>query len=169
MKWLPGCPGGRGGEVRPGGSRDLGIMEREQDCGFMILLQNRDITNALVKQKCLDQRLRLYTEMRPPIYRTLPACQIFYVYIFTVLGFLDGSDGKESACNAGDKGSVPGSGRSPGGGMATHFSTLARRIPWIEEPGRLHSPQGWKELDMTKATQYAHIVLIFIGILLSWL
>lgn len=54
MKWLPGCPGGRGGEVRPGGSRDLGIMEREQDCGFMILLQNRDITNALVKQKCLD-------------------------------------------------------------------------------------------------------------------
>ena len=27
-----------------------------------------------------------------------------------------GSDGKESACNAGDLGSVPGSGRSPGGG-----------------------------------------------------
>ena len=26
----------------------------------------------------------------------------------------DGSDGKESACNAGDQGSVPGSGRSPG-------------------------------------------------------
>ena len=27
-----------------------------------------------------------------------------------------GSDGKESACNAGDPGSIPGSGRSPGGG-----------------------------------------------------
>ena len=27
-----------------------------------------------------------------------------------------GSDGKESACNAGDLGSVPGSGRSPGEG-----------------------------------------------------
>ena len=31
-----------------------------------------------------------------------------------VLGFPDGSDGKESACNAGDLGSVPGLGRSPG-------------------------------------------------------
>ena len=73
--------------------------------------------------------------MRPPIYRMLPAHQIFYVYIFTVLGFLDGSDSKESACNAEDKGSIPGSGRSPGGGMATHSSILAWRIPWTEEPG----------------------------------
>ena len=32
------------------------------------------------------------------------------------LGFLGGSDGKESACHAGDLGSIPGSGRSPGGG-----------------------------------------------------
>ena len=30
------------------------------------------------------------------------------------LGFPDGSGGKESACNAGDPGSIPGSGRSPG-------------------------------------------------------
>ena len=31
-----------------------------------------------------------------------------------VLGFPDGSDSKESACNAGDLGSNPGLGRSPG-------------------------------------------------------
>ena len=31
-------------------------------------------------------------------------------------GFPRGSDGKESACNAGDPGSIPGSGRSPGEG-----------------------------------------------------
>ena len=30
--------------------------------------------------------------------------------------FCGGSDGKESACNAGDLGSIPGSGRSPGVG-----------------------------------------------------
>ena len=30
--------------------------------------------------------------------------------------FPDGSDGKESACRAGDPGSIPGSGRSPGEG-----------------------------------------------------
>ena len=32
------------------------------------------------------------------------------------MGFPGGSDGKESACNVGDLGSIPGSGRSPGGG-----------------------------------------------------
>ena len=32
------------------------------------------------------------------------------------LGFLGGSDGKESPPNAGDTGSIPGSGRPPGGG-----------------------------------------------------
>ena len=32
------------------------------------------------------------------------------------MGFPHGSDGKESACNAGDLGTIPGSGRSPGGG-----------------------------------------------------
>ena len=35
------------------------------------------------------------------------------------MGFPDSSEGKESACNAGDtgdEGSIPGSGRSPGGG-----------------------------------------------------
>ena len=36
--------------------------------------------------------------------------------LFSQLGFLDGSDGKESACNAGDLGSIPGLGRCPGEG-----------------------------------------------------
>ena len=33
-----------------------------------------------------------------------------------MLGFPGGSEGKAPACNAGDPGSIPGSGRSPGGG-----------------------------------------------------
>ena len=33
-----------------------------------------------------------------------------------IAGFPDGSDGKESARNVGDPGSIPGSGRSPGEG-----------------------------------------------------
>ena len=32
------------------------------------------------------------------------------------LGFTGGSDGKESTCHVGDLGSIPGLGRSPGGG-----------------------------------------------------
>ena len=38
-----------------------------------------------------------------------------------------------------DRGLIAGSGRSPGGGMATHSSILAWRIPWSEEPGGLWS------------------------------
>ena len=37
------------------------------------------------------------------------------------MGFPGGSEGKESACNAGDLGSIPGLGRSPGGG---HYNPL---------------------------------------------
>ena len=36
--------------------------------------------------------------------------------LFIDWGFPGGSDGKESACNAGDPGLIPGSGRSPGKG-----------------------------------------------------
>ena len=36
-------------------------------------------------------------------------------------------------------------------GMATYSSTLAWRIPWTEEPGRLQLI-GRKDLDMTETT-----------------
>ena len=48
--------------------------------------------------------------------------------------------GKESACSAeatGEVGSIPGSGRSPGGGQGNPLHILAWRIPWTEEPGGL--------------------------------
>ena len=38
-----------------------------------------------------------------------------------------------------DAGLVPGSGRSPGEGNATHSSILVWRIPWTEEPDGLQS------------------------------
>ena len=49
---------------------------------------------------------------------------------------------KNLPVNAGDtrdSGLIPGSGRSPGRGNATHSSILAWEIPWTEEPGRLQS------------------------------
>ena len=39
-------------------------------------------------------------------------------------------------------------------GMATHSSILAWRIPWTEEPGRLYSPWGCKESDMTEKLNF---------------
>ena len=55
------------------------------------------------------------------------------------LGFPGGSDGKESACDAGDPVSIPGLGRSPGEGTVYPLQYLAWRIPWTEEPGSLPS------------------------------
>ena len=56
------------------------------------------------------------------------------------VGFPHGSDGKESACNAGDPGSAPGSGRSPeeGNGYTLQYSYLGNPS-WTEEPGGLQS------------------------------
>ena len=44
------------------------------------------------------------------------------VQVYFIFG---GSDSKEYACNAGDPGSVPGWGRSPGEGNAAYFSIMA--------------------------------------------
>ena len=41
----------------------------------------------------------------------------FSIMLTTVEGFPDSSVGKESSCNAGDHGSIPGSGRSTGEGI----------------------------------------------------
>ena len=68
------------------------------------------------------------------------------------------SVGKESAYNAGDAGSIPRSGRSPGEGMATHSSILAWRIPWTEEPGGLQS-MGSQESDTTQQPNHQQYVL----------
>ena len=56
-----------------------------------------------------------------------------------MLGFPGGSDGKESACNAGDPGSIPGSGRSPGEGNGNSLQYSRLENPTAEEPGGLPS------------------------------
>ena len=56
---------------------------------------------------------------------------------------------KSPPASAGDIGSIPGSGRPPGGGHGTHSSVLAWRIPWTEGPGGLQSV-GHKESDTTE-------------------
>ena len=63
--------------------------------------------------------------------------------------------------NAGDLGSIPRWGRSPGGKMATHFSILAWKIPWIEDLG-CYSPQGCKELDTNEQLNMHTVVQILL-------
>ena len=52
------------------------------------------------------------------------------------LGFPGGSAGKESACNAGDPGSIPGSGRSPGEGTGYPL-----QYPWASHGGGSNSKE----------------------------
>ena len=70
----------------------------------------------------------------------------------TVVGFPDGANVKESACNAGDSGSIPGLGRYPGEG---HGNSL--QYSCLENP--LDRGAWWatvhgvaKESDMTEVT-----------------
>ena len=56
-----------------------------------------------------------------------------------LLGFFGGSEGKESACNVGDLGSILRQKDSLEKGMTTHSSIPAWKIPWTEDPGRLQS------------------------------
>ena len=60
------------------------------------------------------------------------------------LGFLCDPAGKESACNAGDLGSVPRLGRSPGEGKGYPLQF------WPGEFHGLYSSWGHKELDTTQ-------------------
>ena len=54
-------------------------------------------------------------------------------------GFPGGSEGKESSCNAGDLGLIPGWEDALENRMSTHSSILTWEIPWTEEPGGLQS------------------------------
>ena len=61
--------------------------------------------------------------------------------------FPGGSDGKASVYNVGDLGSIPESGSSLEKEMATHSSTLAQKIPWMEEPGVHGVAKSWTRLS----------------------
>ena len=56
------------------------------------------------------------------------------------MGFPGGSDGKESTCNAGDHGSIPGLGRSPGegNGYPLQYSGLEKSMDREAWPATVH-------------------------------
>ena len=76
--------------------------------------------------------------------------------------FPGGSDGKASAYNAGDPGSILGGEDVLEKEMASHSSILAWKIPWMEEPGRLQS-MGSQRVGHDWATSLSHIYLGFPG------
>ena len=65
------------------------------------------------------------------------------------MGFPGGTVVKNLPADAGDSGSIPGLGRIPGEGMATHSSILVWKIPW-----------GCKESD-TSGHTHTHTHILF--------
>ena len=71
-------------------------------------------------------------------------------------GFLGGSDGKESACNAGDLVSIPGLGRSPGEKAWQPTPVfLPGESPWTEEPGGLQSTGLQSQTQLKRLSRHA--------------
>ena len=65
------------------------------------------------------------------------------------MDFPGGSDGKESACNAGDVGSIPGLGRFPGEGNSYPVQYSCLKNPHGQRSLTSYSYCGYKESDMT--------------------
>jgi len=66
------------------------------------------------------------------------------------MGFPDGSDGKESACNVGDLGSFSGLGRSPGEGKCLSIPVLLPREFHGQKCLVAYRPWGCKESETTE-------------------
>ena len=81
-----------------------------------------------------------------PIFKT----GLSFSYWFGVLYTSSGSDGKESACNVGDLGLIPGLGRSPGGGHGNPLQYSCLEKPHGQKGLVGCSPWGCKELDTTE-------------------
>ena len=70
------------------------------------------------------------------------------------LGFPSGSDSKESACSVGSLGSIPGLGRSPGGGHGKPLWYSYMENPHEQRSLVGYSPWGCKELDTTEQLHF---------------
>ena len=66
------------------------------------------------------------------------------------MGFPHSSVGKSSACNAGDPGSIPGSGRSPGEGIGYPLQYSCLENPHGGRSLVGYSPWGFKESNTTE-------------------
>ena len=66
------------------------------------------------------------------------------------VGFPGGSDDKESTCNAGALGSIPGLGRSPGGGHGNPLQYSCPENPYGQRSLAGYSPWAHKVSDMTE-------------------
>ena len=76
-------------------------------------------------------------------------------------GFPGGSDGKESACNVGNLGSIPGSGRSPGEGHSNPLQYSCLENPM--ERGAWRATVHGVTKSWTRLSDFTYLVILFRG------
>ena len=78
-----------------------------------------------------------------------------------MLGFSGGSNRKESACSVGDLGSIPGLGRSPGGGHSNPLQYFYLENPCGQRNLAGYSPWGCKRVGPTERLRKQYKQTIF--------
>ena len=92
---------------------------------------------------CCANKCLIHTHIPLAIYvyiythRCIYMHTLIFVYIYVLLGLPRWFSGKESTCQAGNSGSVPGLGSSLGEGTGNALQCSCMEIPWTEGSGGL--------------------------------
>ena len=109
-----------------------------------------------VQRSFPDERGKIYI-----VFKSIHLSVVKIILSIIFVGFRGGSDGKESTCNVGDLGSIPGLGRSPGGGHGNPLYCSCLENPHEQRSLVSYGPWGHKELDTTErlsAAQHLFVV-----------
>ena len=82
--------------------------------------------------------------------KNIACSRYLFINYYLRWGFPGGSDGKESACNEGDLGSIPGLGRFPGEGNGNPLQHSCLEKPHGQRSLAGYRTWGRKESDMTE-------------------
>ena len=115
---------------------------------------------SIVPQTPLPSRLPHNIEQSSMCYTVGPCwLSILNMAMWTCPSFPGDSEGKESASHEGNLGSIPGLGRSPGGGHGNPFQYSCLESPHGERSLVGYSPWGHKDSDMTEWTKHSIVYM----------
>ena len=138
------------------------------DCLIHLFIRNVPVIWIALVHGIKKSQIQLTTHTSIIVSNAIISVLSDYIGSNFILGFPGGSVVKESTCQAGDAGLIPGPGRSPKEEIGTHSSILAWDIPWTQEPGRLQS-MGLQRVRHNWATKQQQLYFDKFWIVSVWL